>query len=78
MSPADEVTYLWAMLAMIVVGAAGFAFHLSVDLADSGAVSLERMRAFAPIFAPLLYADLGLLGLIVAYCPEDDGGSVRS
>jgi len=62
----DELTYLWTMILAIVVGIAGIAFHLSKDLADSGAVSLERMRAFAPIFAPGLFSDLGILGLIVA------------
>lgn len=62
----DELTYLWTMILAIVVGVAGIAFHLSKDLADSGAVSFERMRALAPIFAPALFSDLGILGLIVA------------
>lgn len=64
-SAGDELTYFWTMVAGIVVGVLGFAFHLSGDLADNGRLSLERVLVFAPILAPLLYCDLGILGLIV-------------
>jgi hypothetical protein len=64
-SRADEVTYVWTMLAAFVVGALGFAFHLSGDLAETGKISLERILVFAPVLAPLLFCDLGMLGLIV-------------
>jgi len=43
----------------------GFGFHLSADLAGTGAISLERILAFAPVLAPLLFCDLGMLGLLV-------------
>lgn len=61
----DELTYFWTMIAAIIVGILGFAFHLSGDLADNGQLSLERILVFAPILAPLLYSDLGVLGLII-------------
>ncbi len=61
----DELVYFWTMIAAIVIGVLGFGFHLSADLAGTGQISLERILAFAPIFAPLLYSDLGMLGLIV-------------
>ena len=53
------------MIAAIIIGVMGFGFHLSGDLAGTGEISLERMLVFAPILAPLLYGDLGMLGLIV-------------
>lgn len=62
----DELVYFWTMIAAIVVGVMGFGFHLSADLAGTGGLSLERMLVFAPVFAPLLYGDLGMLGLLVA------------
>lgn len=62
---ADELTYFWTMIIGIVVGILGFGFHLSGDLGGTGQISLERILVFAPILAPLLYADLGILGLIV-------------
>ncbi len=64
-SKKDELVYFWTMIAAIVVGVMGFGFHLSGDLAGTGKISLERMLVFAPILAPLLYGDLGMLGLIV-------------
>ncbi len=64
-SKKDELVYFWTMIAAIVVGVMGFGFHLSADLAGTGNISLERMLVFAPVFAPLLYSDLGMLGLII-------------
>jgi hypothetical protein len=48
----------------------GFGFHLSADLAGTGSLSLERILAFAPVLAPLLFSDLGLLGLLVVAQPK--------
>ncbi|MGQ9697474.1 MAG: hypothetical protein ACUVRO_05720 [Armatimonadota bacterium] len=70
-SPADQTAYFWTMLASILVGVMGFTFHLSADLAGAGGVILERFLTHAPIFAPLLFADLGVLGLLVALREED-------
>jgi len=53
------------MIAAVIVGVLGFTIHLSGDLADNGQLSIERMLVFAPVVAPLLYSDLGILGLIV-------------
>lgn len=64
-SKGDEIVYFWTMIAAVIVGVLGFGFHLSADLAGTGALSLERILAFAPILAPLLFSDLGLLGLLV-------------
>lgn len=64
-SKKDELVYFWTMIAAIIVGVMGFGFHLSADLAGTGKISLERMLVFAPVFAPLLYSDLGMLGLII-------------
>ncbi len=61
----DELVYFWTMIAAVIVGVLGFGFHLSADLAGTGAISLERLLAFAPILAPLLFSDLGMLGLLV-------------
>jgi hypothetical protein len=64
-SRGDELVYFWTMIAAILVGVLGFGFHLSADLAGTGVISLERILAFAPILAPLLFSDLGMLGLLV-------------
>lgn len=61
----DELVYFWTMITAVVVGVLGFGFHLSADLAGTGALSIERILAFAPVLAPLLFSDLGLLGLLI-------------
>jgi hypothetical protein len=61
----DQTVYFWTMIAAVIVGIMGFGFHLSADLAGTGQISLERLLVFAPVMAPLLYSDLGFLGLIV-------------
>jgi hypothetical protein len=70
----DEVVYFWTMIAAVVVGILGFGFHLSADLAGTGQLSLERILAFAPVFAPLLFSDLGVLGLLVVAQPQETAG----
>ncbi len=70
-SRGDELTYFWTMIAAVAVGILGFGFHLSADLAGTGQISLERVLAFAPVFAPLLFSDLGVLGLLVVATPTD-------
>lgn len=67
----DELVYFWTMIAAVVIGVLGFGFHLSADLAGTGSFSMERILAFAPILAPLLYSDLGMLGLLVVAQPGD-------
>lgn len=55
-----------AALLAVPLGILGFAFHASFDAAATGTISLERMVHGAPLFAPLLFADLGMLALIAA------------
>lgn len=50
----------WVLLLQIVTGLAGFAFHLRANLAQQGTL-WERFLYGAPIFAPLLFANLAIL-----------------
>ena len=61
----DGLVYFWTMITAVIIGVLGFGFHLSADLAGTGAISMERILAFAPVLAPLLFSDLGMLGLLV-------------
>lgn len=54
----------WVLLAQAVVGVAGSALHLSADLSASSESLHDRLVYGAPVFAPLLFADLALLGAI--------------
>lgn len=53
----------WVLLLQILTGIAGFAFHLRANLAQQGTL-WERFLYGAPIFAPLLFANLAILAAI--------------
>ncbi len=73
----DVLTYFVAMVLMILVGVVGFILHIGEDLTVRGDIILERFLRGAPPLAPMLFADIGLLGLIAMLDPverreEDD------
>ena len=69
-SRGDYATFIAAMLALILVAIVGFFFHVQVDLARMNAIVPERFLRGAPFLAPLLFADMGTLGLIILL-PEE-------
>jgi hypothetical protein len=64
-SRGDLSTYLVAMLLMIFVGALGSVLHVNQNLTSQGTIVNERFLRGAPILAPLLFADIGAIGLVV-------------
>lgn len=68
---ADLLTFVGAMLAMIAVGLIGAALHVNVNLTSRGVVIAERFVRGAPFLAPLLFANIGGLGLIALLSPEE-------
>lgn len=67
----DLLTYVGAMLALIVVGGVGALLHIQSDLGWQNAVIVERFLRGAPFLAPLLYCNMGLLGLIALLDPAE-------
>lgn len=65
----DLWTYVGAMVLLIAIGVVGGLLHVLVDLGPSGNVLSERLLAGAPPMAPLLFSNMGLVGL-VALLPE--------
>lgn len=60
---------LWLQLAQVFVGLLGFGLHLTANLHHRNASLLDRMIFGAPVFAPLLFADVAALASIgLAYC----------
>lgn len=58
------VACAWVMALEVVVALVGFALHVKADYAREAAPLLERFVFGAPAFAPLLFANLALLGAI--------------
>lgn len=67
----DALTYLLAMALLIAVGLIGAALHVLADVGLNNALIAERFLRGAPFMAPLLYCNMGLLGLIVLLSPAE-------
>jgi hypothetical protein len=67
----DVLTYVFAMLLMMLVGVIGLGLHVREDLTSQGVVVAERFLRGAPFLAPLLFADMGVLGLAVLLDPTE-------
>jgi hypothetical protein len=59
------------MVLLIVVGGLGALLHAQSDLALRNAVLAERFLRGAPFMAPMLFANMGLIGLIVLLDPAE-------
>jgi hypothetical protein len=68
----DLWTYVAAMLLAILVGAVGAVLHVEHDLASGARVVPERLLRGAPFMAPLLFSNMGLVGLL-ALLPSEVG-----
>ena len=68
----DVLTYVVAMLLMILVGVIGLGLHVREDLTSQGAIVGERFLRGAPFLAPLLFADMGALGLAILLDPTEE------
>ena len=73
----DIWAYIVNMLAIILVGTVGAALHIFSDLAADNGIILERFIRGAPILAPLLFADIATLGLLVLLDPDETSGKKR-
>ena len=65
----DLVTYAVAMVLMVLVGVLGMVLHILRDLTSQDNIVYERFLRDAPILAPMLFSDIGTLGLIVLLDP---------
>jgi hypothetical protein len=66
----DLITYIGAMGLLMLVGVTGAVLHIERDLTGQGALLVERAINGAPLMAPLLFANMGALGLIVLLDPD--------
>jgi hypothetical protein len=57
------------MFLLLAIGGIGAVLHLRLDLGPGGQVVSERLLEGAPVMAPLLFSNMGLVGL-VALLPE--------
>lgn len=68
-SRADVATFVVAMLLLVAVGPVGSALHAQQNLVAGNTVVIERFLRGPPALAPLLYSNMGLLGLAILVAP---------
>jgi len=72
LSRGDIWTYTGAMVLLILVGMLGTWFHVQANLVGTSTIVAERFLRGAPFLSPLLYANMGLIGLLVLLPAEED------
>jgi hypothetical protein len=77
-SGGDIVIYLVAMVLLLLIGVAGFVLHVQFDLTTQNVVVPERFLRGAPFLAPMLFANMGLVGLIAILDPAGEEQSLES
>lgn len=71
-SRAEIAVHVGAMLALIITGLIGSWLHIQENLTASGQFVAERFIRGAPFLAPLLFANMGALGLIALLNPHEE------
>jgi hypothetical protein len=69
----DLLTYVVAMLLLVLVGMLGVILHILRNLALENAIVMERFLRGAPFLAPMLFSDMGALGLVILLDPKEKG-----
>lgn len=62
---------LWILAVQVLVGAAGFIFHLTANLQGPSASPMDNFLYGAPLFAPLLFPNLSVLAAIGVWDMKD-------
>lgn len=68
----DLTIYLITMVLLVVTGLVGAYLHVNDNLTARGAFVAERFIRGAPFLAPLLFANMGALGLIILLDPRSE------
>jgi uncharacterized membrane protein (UPF0136 family) len=66
----EIVTYSVTMLILIATGVLGSFLHIQADLVQQNQFVLERFLRNAPFLAPMLFANMGLFGLVTLLRPD--------
>ncbi len=67
----DILVYIFAMCAMILIGIVGTLLHVQDNLTAGSVIVPERFIRGAPFLAPMLFANMGALGLIALMDPDE-------
>jgi hypothetical protein len=67
----DLITYVVAMVLLVLVGMLGVVLHVLRNLVPENTIVVERFIRGAPFLAPMLFTDMGTLGLLILLDPKE-------
>jgi hypothetical protein len=67
----DIATHAFAMLLLIATGVAGFVLHADASMTSAGEIVVERFLRGSPALAPLLFCNVGVMGLLAMLAPHE-------
>lgn len=67
----DVLVFVVAMLMLVAVGIVGAWLHIQENLVPGGVIVVERFIRGAPFLAPLLFTNMGTLGLLALFDPRE-------
>ena len=67
----DIATHAFAMILLIATGLAGFVLHADASMTSAGQVVVERFLRGSPALAPLLFCNVGVMGLLAMLAPDE-------
>lgn len=67
----DIMIYVVTMVLLVLLGVIGAYFHIASDLTASNLFVTERFLRGAPVLSPLLFSNMGMLGLIIILEPNE-------
>ena len=70
-SEGDIWVYFVSMMVIILVAVTGMILHIMTNLSVDNTIVGERFIRGAPILAPLLFADIASLGIVVLFDPDE-------
>ena len=70
-SKGDIWVYFVSMMVIILVAVTGMILHIMTNLSVDNTIVGERFIRGAPILAPLLFADIASLGIVVLFDPDE-------
>lgn len=74
-SKMDLWVFFAAQIMMILVGLLGLFFHIQANLISEGTIIGERFLRGAPFMAPLLFCNMGTIGLFILLDPNEESAS---
>ncbi len=70
-SRGDITAHAVAMLLLTATGTVGFVLHSEASLTSAGLIVAERFLRGSPLLAPLLFCNVGLMGLLALLDPRE-------